>query len=357
MVFAYPAPEAELECGWDQGLDPSIARRSIEWKKLDAGTATRAMRYGGHRDWAPAAPSYVVPDDDIQQFVDCDLWVVISDRVGAPLLPLRPYLLMAYDYSQRYDSIYPREADTWSIQAARGAQRVLVTTRFTEKDALVYAGVERSRVVRVPMIAPEFTEMGTPPVSCLYFLWATNLGRQKNHLNALLALRDYYESLDGQLDCHVTGVQSEGLLTTDAPHLPHLKPLAALVSQSDALSNRVRILGELPETEYLRQLAGAAFLWHPVRIDNGTFCVVEAAYLEVPSLSSRYPAMEEMNEQFQLDLSWMDAQQPGDMARQLKHMEKHFRCARSRLPSKSLLSAASVHNVAGEYWKVVRECL
>ena len=44
------------------------------------------------------------------------------------------------------------------------------------------------------------------------------------------------------------------------------------------------------------------FLWHPATIDNGTFSVIEAAHLKVPSLSSGYPAMKEINEQYNLSL-------------------------------------------------------
>jgi hypothetical protein len=79
--------------------------------------------------------------------------------------------------------------------------------------------------------------------------------------------------------------------------------------------------------------------------------------LGVPSLSSKYPAMEEIDAQFGLNLTWMDASEPSPMARQLKWMEEHAQSARVRLPEKIDLAKHSVQQVAQEYWRVVRESL
>jgi glycosyltransferase involved in cell wall biosynthesis len=105
------------------------------------------------------------------------------------------------------------------------------------------------------------------------------------------------------------------------------------------------------------KLASASFLWHPASIDNGTLAVVEAAALGVPALSSRYPAMEEMNEQFKLHLTWMESSQPSDMANRLKWMEEHACQIRAELPTAEELAAQTVMRNAAAYWSVIRECL
>ena len=53
------------------------------------------MTYAGFEAWRPAAEEYAIPDDGMRQFLDCDLWLVISDRLSHPLLPIRPYILPA----------------------------------------------------------------------------------------------------------------------------------------------------------------------------------------------------------------------------------------------------------------------
>jgi glycosyltransferase involved in cell wall biosynthesis len=356
VVFVYPQGDDEQLERWDDDLPVTIARRTLRWQVLDPPAAFRAMRYAGHSDWVPSAALYLVPDDGIRQLYDCDLWIVISDRLTAPLLPVRPYALVVYDYLQRYVNLFPTGADQPFVAAARAAERLIVTTRFTEQDALVYAGVPREKVVRVPMLAPEFgcPERRSSDPDGPYFLWTTNLALHKNHYNAVSALRDYYESLDGKLECRVSGVDTGNLLKSDRAYL---KSVAAIVEDSEILSKRLRLLGELPDTLYRRQLANAEFLWHPARIDNGTFSVVEAAHLGVPSLSNKYPAMEEMDAEFGLHLTWMDARQPKRMARQLKWMEEHARSVRDRLPSEADLAHHGLDQVAHEYWRALRECL
>lgn len=332
-----------------------ILTRPYKWKYIDGDTARRAMRYAGYEGWEPKADKYAVVDDGINQLEDCDLWIVVSDRITVPLLPLRPNVLMVYDYLQRYVNILPNGADQPYLEAARSATKVLVTTEFTRQDALQYAGVPPEKVAKVPMLSPDFSAKHNNSVEVReYFLWTTNAAWHKNHENALKALKYYYEELDGQLYCHVTGVGTDKLLKGDTKHL---KPLLKIVEGSKPLKSKLKWLGELPDHNYQYALANSAFLWHAGLIDNGTFSVVEAAGLEIPSLSSDYPAMREIDAQFSLNLNWMNARQPKQMASQLKEMELNYVSRRSLLPTPQQLADQSVPRLAGAYWQVIKKCL
>lgn len=337
-------------------LSPSIKRRPYKWRVLKRTEARRAMAYAG-LPLSAESESYQVPDDGIRQFMDCDLWIMVSDRLEHPLLPLRPYALMVYDYLQRYEPLLPQVLNAHLIRVAHAAERVFVTTGFTRRDALQFAGLPERKVVQIPMLAPVFslnvTSVGNTGGPA-YFLWTTNLAPHKNHENAFKALQLYYDAHGGMLECHISGVDTGNIFKSN---LPRLKPLRAIVDDSAALARRLRLLGELPDQTYQRHLAGAKFLWHTARIDNGTFSVVEAAHLGVPSLSSDYPAMREIDAQFQLNLSWMDAWNPADMAYRLKKMEMEADALRAKLPSAQDLATQSVEQLAPAYWEAVRECL
>lgn len=347
VVFAYP-DDARYSDESLEDLPAEIARRSFAWTTLGAQTAQRAMHLGGHA-WQPSYPWYLVPDDGMQRFGDCDLWLFVSDRVSQPLLPLRPYVTMVFDYIQRYVEVVDAGASAAFIRFANEAKRVLVTTRFTEADALQYAGIPARKLCRVPMLVPSMT---LPEVlrcceeEAPYFLWTTNATPHKNQVNALRALQIYYNELGGGLRCKVTGVNTRDLLDRYAD-----------AGQSSALGERLALPGELNDHEYRATLAGAAFLWHPALVDNGTLSVVEAAQLGVPALSSDYPAMREIDAQFGLNLEWMDVRSPRGMAERLRWMEDHHRESASRLPGAGRLSQQALPELAGEYWRVLRECL
>jgi glycosyltransferase involved in cell wall biosynthesis len=264
---------------------------------------------------------------------------------------------MVYDYLQRYENLLSHGADHAYLTAARSAARVFVTTEFTRQDALQYAGLDPRKVVKLPMLAPDFALQRTDSIDVdqgAYFLWPTNSAPHKNHAHAAEALRIYYEEFEGELECHVTGVNTQNLLVNE---LPHLKSMADVFTRCKKLRRQVRWLGEVPDSQYRRLLGGAHFLWHAGRIDNGTFAVIEAACLGVPALSSDYPAMREIDKQFSLNLAWMDAGDPQQMAEQLKAMEKDARLRRSLLPSDEQLIAQRLDAHAYTYWQEVRACL
>lgn len=324
-------------------LHPDIKRRTFRWHELKADEARRAMRYAGYETWEPSAARYALMEDGIKQLTDCELWLVVSDRLDTPLLPLRPVVHLVFDYLQRYSDRTVGGRDLSFVEAVRNAQKILVTTEFTRNDALQYAGVQPKKVVRLPVLAQQFdapASTGDEPLRD-YFVWTKNRAAHKNHRLAYKALAIYYSRLDGRLRCMVTGVGTEA-------------PTAA----GEKAFPQVIHCGNLPDAEYQRLLMGASFLWHPGgRIDNGNLSVVEAASVQVPSLSSDYPAMREFDHQFQLGLSWMNSSDPESMALALKDMEVHRADKLSAVPPVNLMKSQHVQALAADYWKAIRECL
>jgi glycosyltransferase involved in cell wall biosynthesis len=340
-----------------EDLPVSIKRRPYRWRIVPHDEAVRACAYAG-LSGSLKDQTYQAPDDGISQFTDCDLWIVISDRLDSPLLPVRPYLLMVYDYLQRYQTLFDDDSNQKFVARAHAAEAVMVTTAFTAGDARQFAGIPAKKIKRVPMLAPESLANENPARlkddTDRFFLWTTNLASHKNHENAFKALRLYYEKYEGSLKCHVTGVDTRELFKRDASHLRALRDIR---QSSAALKHHLKIEGELPDQSYQAQLGCAAFLWHPGRIDNGTFSVVEAAHLGVPALSSDYPAMREIDQQFSLHLTWMDPDDPNNMARQLKRLETDWEALRHRLPSAEQLAGQSVDRLAGAYWSLIKDYL
>jgi glycosyltransferase involved in cell wall biosynthesis len=341
-------------------LSSSIKRRTLEWCILDAAAAKRAMYYAGYADWQPEYPEYMVPDDGINQFIDCDLWLIVSDRLTRPLLPIKPYVCMVYDYLSRYVTFLDDNMEQAFFRTAQGAKRIMVTTEFTAKDALQYAGICAEKIFIMPMLIPTFSTGGTPiefEDSSNYFIWTTNAAKHKNHVNAFRALKIYYEEFDGKLECHITGCDTQNLLERkNLPYLNYLEEAKNIYNSSKMMQNNIQFCGDLSDPHYKRKLRNGAFLWHAAQIDNGTFSVVEAAQFGVPSLSSQYPAMKEIDQQFHLHLFWMDPNNSHNMAQQLKFMEDNLDAIKAK-SAKRINHLTQINYAETQYWKVIKECL
>ena len=356
VVFAHlDDPEIYTEAEF-KDLSPEIIRRPFQWIDLDYREAKTAMELAGYATWQPDVNHYIAAEDGINNLLDCDAWVIISDRIVAPMLPLRPRLHVIYDYIQRYTKIMEPGDDTPFLDAARRAEKVLVTTDFTKSDAIQYAGANPQRVRKLPMLVPEFRALQLKPAldDRSYFVWTTNTGPHKNHLRAMQALALYYGKYDGQLTCRVTGVNTAHLFDG---RIAHLAAVRSLHKSNKVLETQVEVLGELSDETYREILARSAFLWHPALIDNGTFSVVEAARLGVPSVSSDYPAMREIDAQFGLNLNFAPPTDVDAIARSLKTMEENLDEARAGVPSAAQLDLHDVASRAGQYWAEVREWL
>lgn len=337
-------------------LSPSITRRSFKWRVLDSEEANRALIYAG-MEQTLKSDRYLVVDDSISQLMDCDLLVLVSDRLSIPLLPIKPYIVIVYDYIQRYVNFLSVEMNKIFIDVAHAAEKVLVTTQFTYNDAVQFAGLPSHKVVKVPMLTPQFSklqEKAEKKAKSQYFVWPTNAAMHKNHENSFQALSLYYDKFGGQLECHVTGVNTENFITSD---LGHLSSLVSILEKNNKMEKKIKFLGELSGKDYQSELQDCQFLWHSALIDNGTFSVVEAACLGVPALSSDYPAMQEIDEQFNLNLCWMNPDDPENMAKNLKMMETKARELRAYVPTSTILLNESVEKLSSSYWEVVKECL
>lgn len=338
--------------------DAGVAVRPLVWKEIDQEEAGRVSRLAGIEE--PKHEMYSVPADGGNDFLDCDLWLLVSDRLEAPLLPLRPYGLMLFDYVQRY---VPEVLDEhgWELMSralvplTRAARFVLVTTPAAAGDLNSYVGVSRSRIFQIPIFFDLPTDLPSErPLTDHYLVWVTNPTAHKNHERLMQGLLRYYGELQGTLKTLLIGTDT-GLFRPDRNDprlrkLPHVRAVREMLRGNALLRKNVVVAGELTDFGYAAALRHARFLLHGSLYDNGTFSVIDAAALGVPSLSARYPAMEYLNETCKLNLSFFDPYDVADVARALKGMEER---GPAELPDRGFLAGFHWKNCAGVVWQVL----
>lgn len=333
LVFANPDQSPDYIRELAPLRDLGIEIRPLSWRRLSPDAVER-MLGAMDREHVLTGQECLLPQDGSYDFTDLDYWLFVSDRILGHILPLRRTGILATDFIQRYvPEIF--DADMYRNPAAfpnvtirnfRNIDDAFATTPATCDDLRSYVGV------REPVLLPQFFDPGfldgsgsvaaVPDDAKPYFLWVTNGSQHKNHLVTIEGLERYYER-GGDLECVVTGVNTSLFdprwIGTPEGHGHH--PYHRLVRDSLAktrfLSRRLTILGNVTDPLYRDALRDARFLLHSVIADNGTYAVVEAAYLGTPSVSSRYPQQEYMNDVYGLAMKFFDPGDPDELATRL----------------------------------------
>jgi glycosyltransferase involved in cell wall biosynthesis len=369
VVAAFPASSYDERNDFADLVAAGVQLRAYDWRTIDRTTLKRAIGFAS--DTMPDLGGYVqslVPDDGINHLLDCDFWLVVSDRLSLPLAPLRHTGFVIYDYIQRIrPDVMPAGFDDQSfVFNVQHADFVLCTTPFTAEAATAYAGVEPARVNVVDMeievdldehaVGGQARDRGNP-----YILWPSNTSPHKNQLGALDALEFYYSRNAGSLDIILSGLNTNWF-DLDAKKIhehddPWIKSVRDRIARSPLLRNHVNVVGALTEADYFATLAGARFLFHPAVVDNGTYAVTEAAWFGVPSLCHDYPAIRWMDERFGLALSYCDARDAMQTARALAEMEVMAPLRKALLPSREALRRHGWRNRAAGFWRTVSELI
>ncbi|EEZ34267.1 glycosyltransferase [Brucella sp. NF 2653] len=347
-------------------LDNGVEVREIVFKKIPPEDVNNANYFQG-RKIDLHSETYWLIEDGQNNCADSDLWLVVSYSVEYPIAPIRPTLIFATDFIQRYvpEIIWPPrpgEGDAEALAFLRQSDGVLATTPHTRLDAISYAGLPAAKVHLAPMeFDPTFLDrhqiglQETAP----YFLWPTNPNAHKNHARAFEALDLYYGKLKGMIKTKIVGVSSARMDPTHRwqvryENKAYVKSVRQTVASLNNLKDNVEFTGEVSDKEYAELLASARFLWHPTLADNGTFAAVEAAYMGCPTLSNDYPQMRYISSRFKIPMQYFNARSVKEMALALKQMEERP-IAADQLPSRETLSLHSWKAHASEYWDVIRK--
>lgn len=342
-------------------LDLGIDIRETHWVPISKETLAIALRMQG-RFIDLDYPSYLTPRDEKGDFLDTDWWLIISDSMMLPPAPLRRYGVVIHDCLSRYFLEYQNESIEGRTMVARGADSIIATTPQTREDIISYHGVHPDKVYLAPIeFTLDISEDSTVDIEKEneYFLWPTNLALHKNHINAIEAILRYINE-GGKLNVVITGVETEQLdidqVKDEKVERKNIIEFRKIIRSHNILKKRISIKGNVSKEEYYHLIRNANFLWHPVLRDNGTFCVIEAAALGIPSLSSDYPQMKYISEYFNLNLSFFKPYSISDMSESLHYMEKNWPDKSDKLPSYEQIKNNYI-NKDLEYWKIISDII
>jgi len=341
----------------------NISIRPFAWKEVHRDTAEEMMSLAAvDPEQLPEGSRFSIPDDGHNNLLDCDYWLVISDRVPHPLVPMRPYAVYVADALQRYvpdgfSSHYKSELKRTTLPLLRHADCLMTTTPVATEDCHCYFGVPFERIVELPMAI----ESHFPMEPCLatpatpYFVWLTNCSPHKNHALVLDALESYYATSRLRLKAFIMGTLTDAFRSdcSDPQWQTHpvVSAVRSRIAHSPLLAQNVVIGGELPEMQYNDAIRRGEFLLNANRYDNGCFATIDSVYLRRPVLCSSYPAQRYINERFQLNGVFFDPLDSQDLKNKLLEMDRSADSI--SLPAIERLEAHTWNNLADEVFSAV----
>lgn len=371
--------QLELSFGYPEGLEFDHA--DVETlRELDvlvrpfqvmALPAEHISAYYG--DFLPAqkrssAQHYIAFNDGVSNFEEADFWLIVSDHIYTPIPPHRRYGVVVYDYVQKYfpDILGDNEWVTFATRAqiTCGADFVITTSDQTRMDVITYAGADPAKVHRFPVEfdpPKHIRNVATAPTSVIsdavpYIMWSTILSQHENHLSTLRGLERFVENFPHEIV--ITGFHTKsfdpGNLKPSVDH-PYVRSVRTAIERSPELRKRIGFRGFVSDAEYGRLMAGAAAVLHTSTGDNGTYSALEAAWLGVQTVCSRYPAMEQLANQFSLPLIAFDVDDSDSLFKALRDGIQDSALHRRRLPCREQLSRYRYDLLAPEYWKRFRD--
>lgn len=355
IVAVVPAERYDIHTEFADLFADGIAVRQFKYDLL-AGDLAGGFRYTirGHASL----------NDGINDLLDCDFLLFVSDRISFHLPPSMRYGMLNFDCLQRYfpeavgKSFFDLQKQT-ILSVVRDAEFVAVTTPGAAEDFRSYFGVAPERVFRAPMFLDveglrgmrdrvRSSERARPAP---YIAWATNPTPHKNHAVVIKALEIYYGQLEGTLEVRMCGAFTDQLRPGRPPgknELPSVTATRALIEERSTVREKLRILGEISNSDYADLIVDATVVLNPSVYDNGSFSAMDGAYAGVSLVQSAQPANLYFDETFEMNSLFFDPYDPAALAAALKRAERGE--SKPGASAREKIEAADWRKVSGEFW-------
>lgn len=184
VVFSFVAGAYDVTKDFNDLIEIGISTRETTWQVYSKNKIELALVFSSKQS-SLAHAEYCLPTDEINNFHDCDFWLVISDRMSHPIAPLKSYGVINYNYLQ---AAYMPEAlqegfDALSyIATLRSADFVLTNTQSARDKVIQYAGLSSYQVHEIPE---------------KYRLWDNeeNFHSEKAELNETISYGDFQDTI------------------------------------------------------------------------------------------------------------------------------------------------------------------
>ncbi len=257
-----------------------------------------------------------------------DVWLGLSDRFPLPLLPARPYGVVVHDMIHRhvpeaFNAAYFRNLHRGVRPTLRHADLIITTSEPTKSEVVAEYGIPSERVVVVPVACEPHRRFADLPTGLVplprrkFLLNVTNASPHKGADSMLQACARLKQRLGPDAPLLVLcGINTQFLSARHRQNGPafwmqcrELQRQLGLVEGQDVV-----FLGPVTDIELKDLYSRCQAVVNAARYDNGTYCLIEAAWFGKPIVSTCYPGVQSLVERFGLPVRFVAVNDPDALA-------------------------------------------
>jgi glycosyltransferase involved in cell wall biosynthesis len=317
---------ATQQGGW--ALPPSVPVHRCHFNSLSRNEALRLGVEVRRRLADRPESSFCFLSGGADAALEADAWLALSDRFPLPLLPARPYGVVVHDMIHRHvpealGPVFFRNLVQGMTPTIRHAERVIVTSPGTAQDVLEEYRLPSVRVELIPVACSPEVRFGRLPSGFVplprrdFILNVTNASPHKGAdlvLRAYAKLRDQLGSATPLLV--LCGIGTEYLAERHGQAGPRYWSACRELQRELGLreDRDVVFLGTVTDIELKDLYQRCQAVINAARHDNGTYCLIEAAWFGKEAVSTRYPGAEFLAERFSLPVRFVPLDDPQALA-------------------------------------------
>lgn len=292
--------------------------RTFKWEKIQDSRADILFQIQGYFG-LKTQPSYIVANDSMNSFEDCDAILYMSDQLPGNLYAPQPYAVFINHYAKRYVPQIRHDAlEKYGMENARIAAINFTIGKSVQREAVQYAGIEKSRVRILPWIF-EIVEHNTSSSAAKrygkYFVWLIDI--YDNYKFIIQTLSMYYEK-GGSLTCVVLAKDIQRSETKN-----YVKMIRKMIKDSHIRNKHIRICKDMPKKEFGDILQNAKFVLFSGYSDHyGSKVAFQSAMLGVPMLSGGCDTVKELSDRMGLRTVFYDHSNQEQLQKLLFQEEK-----------------------------------
>lgn len=196
--------EKKLEKHLREFRNNNVSLRSFKWTIKSADWVKRVMELRGY-SFEYAFGLYVVPDDGMNFFYDCNYAYIYGKVNTAKLFMEIPFSFITDNLNQRYCFFDGGEREQNEIENYRSAYKNIVFDPLTAEDMIQYAGIRKQDLCILPPLLENYNDNRViAEKNQSYFLWYSANVADENILE-FMGILDLYYQAGGELDCKLSG--------------------------------------------------------------------------------------------------------------------------------------------------------